>query len=161
TLETGGAVLRYVREGRGVPVMLVQGVGVIGEGWRPQIAALRDRYSLAAPDNRGIGGSSLGSGTLTIEDMATDVLAVADAEGFERFHLAGHSMGGLIAQEVALRAPGRVRSLALLCTFLHGKEAARLTPAIVWTGLRTRLVTRAMRRRAFMQLVMPEGYLRT
>ena len=161
TLETGGAVLRYVREGRGVPVMLVQGVGVIAEGWRPQIAALRDRYSLAAPDNRGIGGSTLGSGTLTIEDMATDVLAVADAEGFERFHLVGHSMGGLIAQEVALRAPGRVRSLALLCTFLHGKEAARLTPAIVWTGLRTRLGTRAMRRRAFMQLVMPDSYLRT
>ena len=150
-----------LREGSGVPVILVQGVGVIGEGWRPQIAALRDRYSLVAPDNRGIGGSTLGSGTLTVEDMAADVLAVADAEGFERFHLAGHSMGGLIAQEVALRAPSRVQSLALLCTFLHGKEAARLTPDIMWTGLRTRLGTRAMRRRAFMQLVMPDGYLRT
>ena len=161
TLETRGAVLRYVREGSGVPVILVQGVGVIGEGWRPQIAALRDRYSLVAPDNRGIGGSTLGSGTLTIEDMAADVLAIANAEGFERFHLAGHSVGGLIAQEVAQRAPGRVRSLALLCTFLHGKEAARLTPDIMWAGLRTRLGTRAMRRRAFMQLVMPDSYLRT
>lgn len=161
TLETRGAVLRYVREGSGAPVILVQGVGVIGEGWRPQIAALRDCYSLAAPDNRGIGGSTLGSGALTIEDMAADVLAIANAEGFERFHLAGHSVGGLIAQEVALRAPGRVRSLALLCTFLHGKEAARLTPDIIWSGLRTRLGTRAMRRRAFMQLVMPDGFLRT
>jgi pimeloyl-ACP methyl ester carboxylesterase len=161
TLETRGAVLRYVREGSGGPVILVQGVGVIGEGWRPQIAALRDRYSLVAPDNRGIGGSTLGSGTLTIEDMAADVLAIANAEGFERFHLAGHSVGGLIAQDVAQRAPGRVRSLALLCTFLHGKEAARLTPDIVWAGLRTRLGTRAMRRRAFLQLVMPDGYLRT
>jgi pimeloyl-ACP methyl ester carboxylesterase len=161
TLEIRGAVVRYVREGSGAPVILVQGVGVIGEGWRPQMAALGDNYSLVAPDNRGIGGSTLGSGTLTIEGMAADVLAIADAEGFERFHLAGHSMGGLIAQEVALRAPGRVRSLALLCTFLHGKEAARLTPDIMWTGLRTRLGTRAMRRRAFMQLVMPDGYLRT
>ena len=86
---------------------------------------------------------------------------MADAEGFERFHLAGHSMGGLIAQAVALRAPGRVLSLALLCTFLHGREAARLTPDIIWAGLRTRLGTRAMRRRAFMQLVMPDAYLRS
>jgi aminoacrylate hydrolase len=161
TLEAGGALLRYVREGSGVPVILVQGVGVIGDGWRPQIAALRDRHALVAPDNRGIGGSTLGSGMLTIEDMAADVLAIANAEGFERFHLAGHSMGGLIAQEVALRAPGRVQSLTLLCTFLHGKEAARLTPDIMWTGLRTRLGTRAMRRRAFMRLVMPDAYLRT
>ena len=76
-----------------------------------------------------------------------------------RSHLAGHSMGGLIAQAVALRAPRRVLSVALLCTFLHGREAARLTPDIVWTGLRTRLGTRAMRRRAFMRLVMPDAFL--
>jgi pimeloyl-ACP methyl ester carboxylesterase len=159
TLETRGVVLRYVCEGSGVPVILAQGVGVIGEGWRPQIAALRDRHVLVAPDNRGIGGSTPGPGSLTVEDMAADVLAIADAEGFDRFHLAGHSMGGLIAQEIALGAPGRVQSLALLCTFFHGKEAARLTPDIMWTGLRTRIGTRGMRRRAFMRLVMPDAYL--
>jgi hypothetical protein len=48
TLETRGVVLRYVREGSGVPVILAQGVGVGGEGWRPQITALRDRYALVA-----------------------------------------------------------------------------------------------------------------
>ena len=159
TLETRGVSVRYVREGSGAPVVLLQGVGVIGEGWRPQIAALRDRFTVVAPDNRGIGGSSPGTGTLTVEDMAADVLAIADAEGFDRFHLAGHSMGGLIAQEVALAAPRRVQSLALLCTFLHGQDAARLTPDIMWTGLRTRLGTRAMRRRAFLRLVMPDAYL--
>jgi pimeloyl-ACP methyl ester carboxylesterase len=161
TLETRDVVLRYVREGSGVPVILVQGVGVVGEGWRPQIAALRDRCALVAPDNRGIGGSSAGAGSLSVEDMAADVLAIADAEGLDRFHLAGHSMGGLIVQEIALRAPARVQSLALLCTFLHGKDAARLTPDIMWTGLRTRLGTRAMRRQAFMRLVMPDAYLRS
>lgn len=161
TLETRGVTVRFVREGSGAPVILLQGVGVIGEGWRPQIAALRDHFTLVAPDNRGIGGSSLGAGTLTVEDMAADVLAIADAEGFDRFHLAGHSMGGLIAQEIALVAPRRVQSLALLCTFLHGKEAARLTPDIMWTGLRTRIGTRAMRRQAFMRMVMPDLYLRS
>ena len=160
TLEIDGAVLRYLREGTGVPVVLVQGVGVIGEGWRPQIDALRSRHAVVAADNRGIGGSTFTAPALTVEDMASDVLAIADAEGFDRFHLAGHSMGGLIAQAVALRRPERVLSLALMCTFLHGREAARLTPDIVWTGLRTRVGTRAMRRRAFMQLVMPDAYLR-
>jgi pimeloyl-ACP methyl ester carboxylesterase len=161
TLETRGAVLRYLREGAGVPVILVQGVGVIGEGWRPQIDGLRDRYAVVAADNRGIGGSTLGATTLSVEDMAADVIALADAEGFSRFHLAGHSLGGLIAQAVALQCPQRVLSLALLCTFLHGREAARLTPDIIWTGLRTRLGTRGMRRRAFVQLVMPDAYLRS
>jgi len=161
TLETRGVAVRYVCEGSGAPVILLQGVGVIGEGWRPQIAALRDRFTVVAPDNRGIGGSSLGAGALTVEEMAGDVLAIADGEGFDRFHLAGHSMGGLIAQEIALVAPRRVESLALLCTFLHGKEAARLTPDIMWTGLRTRIGTRAMRRRAFMRLVMPDAYLQS
>jgi pimeloyl-ACP methyl ester carboxylesterase len=161
TLETRGVSVRYGREGSGRPVILLQGVGVVGEGWRPQIAALRDRFTVVAPDNRGIGGSSPGAGPLTVEDMAADALAIADAEGFDSFHLAGHSMGGLIAQEIALVASRRVESLALLCTFLHGKEAARLTPDILWTGLRTRLGTRAMRRRAFMRLVMPDAYLRS
>lgn len=161
TLETGSAVLRYLREGTGVPVILVQGVGVAGEGWRPQIDALRARHAIVSPDNRGIGGSTFSGSALTVEDMAADVLAVADAEGFDRFHLAGHSMGGLIAQAVALRAPERVLSLALLCTFLHGRDAARLTPDIIWTGLRTRIGTRAMRRRAFLRLVMPDAYLAT
>ena len=159
TLETDGATLRYVREGAGVPVLLLQGVGVIGEGWRPQLDGLSGRYAVVAPDNRGIGGSTFRAPALTVDDMAADVLAIADAEGFDRFHLAGHSMGGLIAQAVALRAPRRVLSVALLCTFLHGREAARLTPDIVWTGLRTRLGTRAMRRRAFLQLVMPDAFL--
>ena len=68
-------------------------------------------------------------------------------------------MGGLIAQEVALRAPGRVKSLSLLCTFARGRQATRLTPSILVTGLRTRIGTRAMRRKAFLELIVPPGLL--
>ena len=158
-LQRPGATIHYVREGTGTPLVLVQGAGVIGEGWRPQIDALRASHAIVAPDNRGIGGSTYRASALTIEDMAADVLAIADAEGFDRFHLAGHSIGGLIAQEIALRARSRVLGLALLCTFERGGQASRLTPAIIWKGLRTRIGTRAMRRQAFMELVMPGGYL--
>jgi len=158
-LQTQDATIHYIREGTGTPLILLQGAGVVGEGWRPQIDALRQRYAIAAPDNRGIGRSTYRASSLTIGDMASDVLAIADAEGFDRFHLAGHSIGGLVAQEVALRARQRVLTLALLCTFERGAQASRLTPAIIWKGLRTRIGTRTMRRQAFMELVMPGAYL--
>jgi pimeloyl-ACP methyl ester carboxylesterase len=158
-LQTPDATIHYHREGSGPPLILLQGAGVIGEGWRPQIDAFREQYTVIAPDNRGIGASTYHAAKLTVADMAGDALAIADAEGFDRFHLAGHSIGGLIAQEIALRARARVLSLALLCTFERGGQAARLTPDIIWSGLRTRLGTAAMRRRAFMQLVMPGDYL--
>ena len=158
-LQTPDATIHYIREGTGTPLILVQGAGVIGEGWRPQIDALRDHHAIVALDNRGIGGSTYRTPALTIEDMAGDVLAIADVEGFDRFHLAGHSIGGLIAQAIALRARQRVLTLALLCTFERGRQASRLTPGIIWKGLRTRIGSRAMRRQAFMELVMPGAYL--
>jgi len=141
-------------------VLLVQGVGLAGEGWRPQINGLADRYTVFSFDNRGIGGSLLHDRTLSIEAMAADALAIMDAEGVDRFHLAGHSMGGVIAQEVALRAPRRVGSLALLCTFRRGRDGTGLTLSMLVMGLRTRIGTRAMRRSAFLELVMPASALR-
>lgn len=138
---------------------MVQGAGVIGEGWRPQIDALRDRYTVLWIDNRGIGQSVITSGRLRIEDMAADVLAVADVERLQAFHLVGHSMGGLIAQQVALTAPARVLTLSLLCTFLKGSQGAALSLPLLVTALRSRIGTRRMRRHAFVELVMPADYL--
>ena len=92
-IDRDGLVLSYSRAGSGPAVVLVQGVGVIGAGWKPQLEALSDRYTVIAIDNRGIGRSTLDDRQRTIEDRAADVLAVADAEGIARFHLAGHSMG--------------------------------------------------------------------
>ena len=158
-IETGEARIAYERVGNGAPVLLVQGAGVVGAGWRPQVAALRDRYTLVSWDNRGIGASTFRTKRLSIEDMAADALAIADAEGFDRFHVVGHSMGGLIAQQLALTSPSRVLSLAFLCTFLQGRQAARLTWDMFVTALRTRIGTRAMRREAFARLVMPDDYL--
>jgi pimeloyl-ACP methyl ester carboxylesterase len=161
-----GASLAYLRAGDGPPVLLLHGAGIVGAGWAPQIEVLQDRFTLVTLDNRGIGGSTLppvGLGKrarLSIEAMAADALAVMDAEGLDGFHLAGHSMGGLIAQRIALDAPRRVRSLALLCTFGRGRQASRLSLAMLLTAARMRIGTRAMRRNAFLELVMPADYLR-
>ncbi len=160
-LDVNSARVSYTVSGDGPPVLLIQGAGIVGEGWRPQIDGLRDRFTLVAFDNRGTGRSTLPAGRLTIEDMAADALALMDAVGFHRFHVAGHSMGGLIAQELALTRPGRVASLALLCTFAHGRQASALSLGMLLTALRMRVGTRAMRRNAFIELVMPREYLDT
>jgi aminoacrylate hydrolase len=159
SLQAAGARLSYLRSGTGAAVLLIQGVGVVGEGWRPQMDQLGARFDLVAFDNRGIGLSEPGKGKLTIEAMASDALAIMDAEKIDRFHLVGHSMGGLIAQEVALSAPQRISSLALLCTFAAGKQGSRPTLGMLGTALRARIGTRAARRNAFLELVMPPSYL--
>ena len=159
SIRREGLVLSYSRKGSGPAVVLVQGVGVIGAGWKPQTEALSDRYTVVTIDNRGIGHSTLDDRQLTVEDMAADVLAIADAEGIDRFHLAGHSMGGVIAQHIALTAPARVSALALLCTFLKGRQGTMIAPAMLPSAIRGRIGTRRMRRRAFVELIMPKPYL--
>lgn len=160
TLTAGGVDLAYQLAGRGPAVICIQGVGVIGHGWSPQAEVLARRYQVITFDNRGIGRSGAGAPPLTIEAMASDVLAILDAEHVERAHVIGHSLGGLVAQHVALTAPRRVRSLALLCTFADGAAPGKLSFRMAALGLRTRVGTRAMRRNGMMRLIMPSEYLR-
>ncbi len=161
TVRVQDVDLSYEIAGEGLAVLCIQGVGVIGRAWAPQIAALAPRFRTIAFDNRGIGHTALGSGALTIERMAADALAIVDAERIDRFHLLGHSMGGLIAQHVALTARSRVESLSLLCTFANGKDATALSWRMLIAGLRSRVGTRAMRRSGMMRMIMPDSYLRT
>lgn len=151
----------YERSGNGPPVLFIQGVGVVGECWRPQVSRLARNYETLFFDNRGIGRSVPCDGPIRIEAMAEDVLALMDAVGWESAHLVGHSMGGVIAQWIALECPHRVRSLSLICTFARGRDGARVTPWVLWMMLRTRFGTRRMRRRAFLQMLWsPEGLKR-
>ena len=160
-LARPGARIYYSIAGAGPAILLVQGVGVIGEGWRPQVSTLQQSFTTIAIDNRGIGQSTHDGGAISIEQMAEDVLAVADAEGRHEFHLVGHSMGGLIAQQIALGALTRVLSLSLLCTFHKGSQGTAMSAALLWTAIRSRIGTRRMRRRAFLEMVMPPEYLST
>ncbi|WP_164017586.1 alpha/beta fold hydrolase [Pyxidicoccus trucidator] len=154
-----GCNLSWFVEGQGTPVVLIQGSGVGANGWRPQLDALTSRFQCLCFDNRAYGRSVPSAEPLSLELMAEDVLALMDAQGWDSAHLVGHSMGGLIAQYVARRARARVRSLALLCTFANGAAPSKLTPWLVGVGLRTRLGTRRMRQRAFMEMVLTPGEL--
>lgn len=154
-IESLGCRLHYEVVGAGPPVVFIQGTGVHGAGWSPQTSVLQSEFSCLSFDHRGMGQSQPPGARVTVPQLAQDTLALMDAQGWERAHIVGHSLGGLVALEVALAARSRVHSLALLCTFARGREATRLTPAMLWTGLRTRIGTRAQRRRAFLELVLP------
>lgn len=113
--------IAYARVGeRGPDVLLVMGLGMRGEIWRPQLDRLGGDHRVVYFDNRGIGQSEALRGFPTVRDFARDALRVADAAGLERFHLVGVSLGGMISQELTLAAPERVRSLTLLATHAGG-----------------------------------------
>ena len=108
-------------------------------------------------DNRGLSESQPAACAITVGQMAEDALGLMTHLGWASAHLVGHSLGGPIALEMALRQPSRVRSLTLLCTLARGRDATRLSGRMLWLGLRSRLGPRAARRRAFLEIVMPPG----
>lgn len=159
TVSTPGARIEYWKAGHGPAVLMIQGAGVVGGGWRPQVDDLARDYTVIWFDNRGTGQSVMEGGPLSIEVMAADAAAVLDAAGVERCHVVAHSMGGLIAQELALTQPARVASLALLCTFVTGRDASAMSWEMFLLALRTRIGTPAMRRRAFLEMILPDHVL--
>lgn len=157
TIDHHGCKLAYDVRGAGEPVLLIQGVGVHGDGWTPQTDALVARYRCVSFDNRGMGRSAPAGGPISVEQMADDALAILGAEQIETAHVVGHSLGGLVALRLALESRVRVRSLTLMCTFADGRAAAPLTLRMMWLGMRTKIGTRRMRRRGFLRLVMPSA----
>ncbi len=134
---------------------MIQGLGVLGTGWLPQLPALTPHFTCLRFDNRGVGQSQPVGSPITIPQMANDALALMDAQGWDSAHIIGHSMGGVIAQELALQARHRVRSLTLMCTVARGKDATSMTPFRFFTGIRTWVGTAPGRRKAFLQMVLP------
>ena len=112
-----GARLHVIDQGKGDAVLWLQGLNAPAAAWAVQLAHFSQTYRELAPDNRGVGQSDAPPGPYTARQLAGDALAVLDGAGVERAHVVGLSLGGAIAQELALAHPERVRSLALLSTF--------------------------------------------
>lgn len=162
TLKHRGSTLSYTVTGEGTPVVFVQGVGLHGEGWRPQVNSLCKFFQCLTFDNRGIGKSQLHqTQDLSIEIMVQDLNALIEAQHWGSAHIVGHSMGGLIAQKFALTYPEKVRSLALLCTFSNGAAATKPSFWLVKTGIKMKIGSKRSRRQAFLGMIMPKQVLRT
>lgn len=118
TVDVPGGAIGVRRLGAGPPLVVINGYAATSMDWDPGfLAALGRSSSLICPDNRGMGKSSLGeSGELSADSMAADVLAAMDAFGIVSAPVLGWSMGGFVAQAMALAAAGRIEALVLLAT---------------------------------------------
>jgi pimeloyl-ACP methyl ester carboxylesterase len=133
--QIDGRRLHYVRQGAGEPLLLIQGMSANHLHWGEDfLGLLRDGFDLVAYDHRGIGHSDRVGEPFTIAQLADDAAALLDELGWDSAHAMGISMGGMVAQELALRHPERVRTLTLGCTYCGG-EGSSLTDAAVMQRL--------------------------
>ncbi len=136
--------IAWERHGSGAPLILIHGLGYARWGWEPVLPGLAERFDVVLFDNRGIGESDAPPGPYTAGEMADDAIQVLDEAGVDRAHVVGTSLGGMVAQELALGYPDRVDRLVLACTTPGGPkahpmpqqtltlmaEAAKLEPAV-------------------------------
>ncbi|SEF54592.1 alpha/beta fold hydrolase [Bosea lathyri] len=125
SLTIGDVTLNYRLQGSGTPLICIHGVGSYLEAWEGVAERLADRFRILTFDLRGHGRSTKVGGRYEIDDFVGDVLALADHAGFETFHLAGFSLGGLIAQRLALTHQERIQRLVLLATVAGRTEDER------------------------------------
>jgi pimeloyl-ACP methyl ester carboxylesterase len=131
-LDAGEVVLDYERSGAGPPLLLIMGMSGTALHWgEPFLELLRRDFDVIAYDHRGVGASTRLDGPVTIAQMARDAAALLDALDIDSAHVLGISMGGMVAQELALAAPAKVRTLTLGCTYCGGPGSALAGPDVV------------------------------
>lgn len=123
--ENVWGVTHYAVEGSGEPVLLVHGVGARLDNWDGVAAALSRMFKVVRYDLRGHGKSSKVAGPYSLEMFADDAIALLDHLGIARAHVAGHSLGGMIAITLAARYPQRVDRLAVLSAAARRTEEER------------------------------------
>jgi pimeloyl-ACP methyl ester carboxylesterase len=118
--------------GQGEPLLLITGLGATIDIWDPTLLAeLAAHYTVVVFDNRGMGGTTAPPGELSIEQLADDAEGLLRALGFDQAHVLGYSMGGYVAQELALKYPQRVMRLVLMGTGCGGAEGIPPGPEVV------------------------------
>jgi pimeloyl-ACP methyl ester carboxylesterase len=120
----GRTRLYWESTGTGDPVLLIHGLGLSGGAWWRTVDTLAGSMRVITYDHRGIGQSESLTHAYTTEAMADDAVSILDDLEMERVHVYGFSLGGMIAQQVALRHPGRVQALVLGGTHSGGRRVA-------------------------------------
>jgi pimeloyl-ACP methyl ester carboxylesterase len=159
TVAVGDIDVAYRIAGAGEPLLMIMGFGGTMDAWDPALLdALAANYQVITFDNRGMGGTTAAPGPFSIPQLADDTAWLLDALGIERAHVLGFSMGGFIAQELALQHPERVESLVLLATSCGGAEAAPISRD-VQRVLADTSGTAAERVARLLPFMLPESWL--
>jgi 3-oxoadipate enol-lactonase len=131
-IGVGEIVLDYERTGAGPPLLLIMGMSGTSLHWgEPLLVSLRRDFDVIAYDHRGVGASSRLEGPVTIAQLAEDVAGLLGALEIDAAHVLGVSMGGMVAQELALEHPERVRTLTLGCTYCGGEGSSLASPEVI------------------------------
>src|SRR5262249_3659530 len=117
TAKVGGIDLYYEEQGSGYPLLLIMGLAADSQAWLFQVPDLAPHYRTLTLDHRRVGRRRKPAGPCSIPGMADGAVGLVDTLKIERAHVVGVSMGGMIAQELVLRHPSRVKGLVLACTF--------------------------------------------
>ena len=139
TIDAGRWTLHYVEEGRGPPLLLIHGLAGDHTAWTPQIAAFKSQHRVIAFDNPGSGRSSTVDAPTSMRELADATLRLMDALKIDSAHVVGRSMGGAVAQQMALAAPDRVRTLVMAASLAKldpvGKRwIENMRDFLVWRG---------------------------
>jgi pimeloyl-ACP methyl ester carboxylesterase len=133
TVKVNGVTLYYEVHGDGCPLVLIAGYGGSSEHWLPEeIRALQAAFKVIVFDNRGTGRSSPSDEAYSIATMADDAAALLDAVNLTPAHVLGVSMGGMVAQEVAINHPETVNKLILCSTTAGGPHSVRFRDALAF-----------------------------
>ncbi len=159
TTAPDGVRIAWVERGEGPALLLLHGLGYAGSwGWGPALELLAAAFRLVVVDNRGIGGSDRPPGPYSTRLLAADAAAVLDDAGIERAHVLGTSLGGMVAQELALGAPHRVDQLVLACTTAGGPASFPMPEQTVRLITEPLDLPRGERFRVFVRNALSEPY---
>lgn len=129
SVDASGTDLHYLRGGEGEPLLLIQGMSATHLTWgRPFLDEMERSFECIVFDNRGMGLSGEAEMPFTIADMAGDTAGLLDALGLDTVHVVGISMGGMIAQELALAHPERIRTLTIGASYCGGPDGELMAP---------------------------------
>jgi 3-oxoadipate enol-lactonase len=128
--KINGITIDYMVKGQGEPLIMIIGLGSDQSNWRLQTGLFKRYYRTITFDNRGVGKSDKPTGPYTIDIMAEDTIGLMDHLGISKAHIIGVSMGGMIAQELAINHPGRVDKLVLGCTFARRNGTSGFSPEV-------------------------------
>ncbi|MBO8140747.1 MAG: alpha/beta fold hydrolase [Firmicutes bacterium] len=154
------AEIYYEVHGDGFPILLIQGLGMPSTLWYRQLPEFARRYRVILMDNRGAGRSDQPRAGYSIAQMAKDAVGILDHLAADRAHVLGLSLGGLIAQELALSYPGRVAGLILAGTHPGGPEYLEVTGSMWREQLNVAGLTREDIYRQALQWGTTEAFFR-